>query len=365
MRKVLQTLPHSASFNYSVSPLRLKVTACEAGPGPLVPSVRSRSSTTLVWKSLSLSQALWHSSLRSQISVLPECLALVFRRHGTRDPAHKDKVTGRDVYQMEDPAPNLPGGLRLLISLTYGRQVQYSRQVGDNLAPLQLPAAFGTAQVIGQSARAAGAPRSEGGEGGDLFHAHINSGSSSGGGAAWAEPAQQQQPRVEVTVRLYVRLPALSAARNELQVPSLEVNSMYRLFHSVTQPYQGVGRGARTAAEKISEEERISTLHCSCCLKPLSERERASTTTRRSTRALGAGSAPCATRSCARAEGRTARRWDFRTAAEGSSGCLCWCEPKQAAARGTWLQARADGAGLLPPTHILAQHRTAQQGTVA
>ncbi len=87
---------------------------------------------------------------------------------------------------MEDPARGLPGGLRLLVSFTPGRQMQYSRRVGVDLVPLQLPPEFATAQVIGQSARAAGAPRSKGGEGGDLWHGHINS--RSGGGAAGPEP---------------------------------------------------------------------------------------------------------------------------------------------------------------------------------
>jgi hypothetical protein len=42
--------------------------------------------------------------------------------------------------------------------------MQYSRLVGVNLVPLQLPLDFGTAHVIGQS---------EGGERGDLWHARI------------------------------------------------------------------------------------------------------------------------------------------------------------------------------------------------
>jgi hypothetical protein len=86
---------------------------------------------------------------------------------------------------MEDPAPNLPGGLHLLYSFMPGRQMQYSRLIGgvrQVLKPPEVPGDFGTAQVIGQSARAAGAPRSEGGERGDLWHARINS--RSGGGAA-------------------------------------------------------------------------------------------------------------------------------------------------------------------------------------
>jgi hypothetical protein len=103
---------------------------------------------------------------------------------------------------------------------------------------------------------AAGAPRSEGGERGDLWHARINS--RSGGGAAGAEPAQQQ-PRVEVTVRLDVRLPALS--RKALEVPSLQSNFAYSLFQGKDM-HQGVGWGERPAAEKISDADRFSKLHC-------------------------------------------------------------------------------------------------------
>ncbi len=163
-------------------------------------------------------------------------LALVFRRTRSPDvqcdPAHQDKATGWPVYQMEDPAPNLPGGLRLLIKFTKGRTMEYSRRVGCDLVPLS--PAFGTAQVIGQSTRAAGAPRSSGGECGDLFHTRINS--RSGGGAAGAEPepAQQQQSHMEVTVRLDVRLPALGGGRSALQVPKLSI-SAYSLFH-ISQP---------------------------------------------------------------------------------------------------------------------------------
>jgi hypothetical protein len=142
--------------------------------------------------------------------------------------------------------------------------MEYSRLVDGELVPLQLPDGFATAQVIGQSARAAGAPRSEGGERGDLFHARINS--RSGGGAAEAEP-EPAQPRVEVTVRLDVRLPALPSKSNSkakaLQVLSLGRSSAYRLFHP-PHPYQGVGRGARQAAEPVSEEDRFSKIHCGC-----------------------------------------------------------------------------------------------------
>jgi hypothetical protein len=87
-----------------------------------------------------------------------------------------------------------------------------------------------------------------------------------GGGTAGAEPAQQQQPRVEVTVRLDVRLPAPAAARRRLPVPTLHTSSAYNLFHNTQSgpghSYHGVGRGARLAAAPISEADRFSKLHC-------------------------------------------------------------------------------------------------------
>jgi hypothetical protein len=42
----------------------------------------------------------------------------------------------------------------------------------------------------------------------------------------------------------------------------------YRLFHR-PEWREGVGRGARPAAEKVSEEDRFSKLHCSRCVKRL------------------------------------------------------------------------------------------------
>ncbi len=57
-------------------------------------------------------------------------------------------------------------------------------------------------------------------------------------------------------------------------MPSLDRSSADRIFHSVPQTYQGVGRGARPAAEPISEEDRFSKLHCGRCRKPLSESAR-------------------------------------------------------------------------------------------
>ncbi len=121
---------------------------------------------------------------------------------------------------------------------------------------------FGTAQVLGQSARAAGAPRSEGGERGDLWHARINS--RSGGGAAGPEPepAQQQQPRVEVTVRLDVRLPGLPG--KALQVPNLHNSFAYNVFH-VHKDFQGVSRQAGRGAY-----QRGGPLH-QASLRPLPE----------------------------------------------------------------------------------------------
>jgi hypothetical protein len=256
-------------------------------------------------------------------------LALVFLRNGTCDPAHQDKATGWQVYRMEDPAPSLPGGLRLLFSFTPGRQMQYSRLVGgvrQVLKPPELPDDFGTAQVIGQSARAAGA----GGRrvpGNDLFHARINS--RSGGGAAGPR-AQQQQPRVEVTVRLDVWLPALGAARKALQVPSFMRNSAYRIFAaSGGATYQGVGGGARPAAELTSEADSFSKLHCGRCVKPLSE----SASTHHS-KAVNEGATYWVCGVCdekLRACGQDRKAVSHcPTAAEGGSGCKCCCKPKQA-----------------------------------
>jgi hypothetical protein len=206
--------------------------------------------------------------------------------------------------------------------MQYSRLVSGVRQV---LKPPELPPAFGTAQVIGQSARAAGAPRSEGGERGDLWHARINS--RSGGGAAGAEPAQQ--PRVEVTVRLDVRLPALPGESKALQVPSFEGNSAYSLFHRSGQTYQSVGRGARLAAEPVSEEYRFSKFHCGRCMKPLSE-------SIKDAKALNKGATYWVCGVCdeeLRACGGLDRKavWKCPTAAEGGSGCKCCCKPKQAA----------------------------------
>jgi hypothetical protein len=89
---------------------------------------------------------------------------------------HHYKYTGAAVYQVVDPAPDVPGGLRFLLSFGAGRSLLYKRRDANSvLQDLHVADDFPTAQAIAQSARAAGAPRSEGGERGDLFHARINS----------------------------------------------------------------------------------------------------------------------------------------------------------------------------------------------
>ncbi len=100
--------------------------------------------------------------------------------------------------------------------------------------------------------------------GNEMFHARINS--RSGGGAAGPRTcAQRQQPRVEVQVRLHVRLPGCrGAGRAALQVPSVR-SYAYDMLH-IFKPHQGVGTGMQ-AAEPISEADRFSKLHCKCCCK--------------------------------------------------------------------------------------------------
>jgi hypothetical protein len=155
------------------------------------------------------------------------------------------------------------------------------------------------------------------GERGDVFRARINS--RSGGGAAGPRTRVQQQPRVEVTVRLDVRLPALSG--KALQVPGLSNSFAYRTFHVHT-TYQGVGRGARPAAEPISEANRFSKFHCGRCMKPLSEHP--------SLQSAQQGRQILDLRRMRRGAARVRRAgqravWDCPTAAEGGSGCKCWC----------------------------------------
>jgi hypothetical protein len=97
--------------------------------------------------------------------------ALVFRRLSPQPDADGSmhQYTGADVYQMADPDPDVPGGLRFLLSFGAGRSMLYKRRDANGvLQDLHGADDFPTAQVLAQSARAAGAPRSEGGERGDL-----------------------------------------------------------------------------------------------------------------------------------------------------------------------------------------------------
>jgi hypothetical protein len=87
-------------------------------------------------------------------------LALVFRRLGKAETHHHAQ------HARPSPGP----ARRPAISLTEGRTMEYSRMVDDKLVPLQLPDGFAAAQVIGQSALAAGATGQ-----GDLYHGRINS----------------------------------------------------------------------------------------------------------------------------------------------------------------------------------------------
>jgi hypothetical protein len=249
-------------------------------------------------------------------------LALVFKRSGDCDPTHQDKFTGWGVYQMGDPAPGVPGGLHLLFRFTPGRQMHFSRRVGRVLVPEQLPDGCATAQAVGQSARAAGAPRYKGGPRGDLFHARINS--RSGGGAAGPEQAPQQ-PRVQVTLRLDVRLPG---CRGEaLPVPNIHTFA-YNLFHLRESMYipghsYGAGRGGgRQPPPKVSEAERLSKLHCGCCMTQLTERHAP-------LKALNKGATYWVCWACDKKPG-SKLEWLCPTAAEGTRGCLCCAPPKQA-----------------------------------
>jgi hypothetical protein len=246
-------------------------------------------------------------------------LALVFRRRSPQpdvDQMHQDKYTGAHVYQMPDPAPDthpdVPGGLRWLISFGADRSMAYSRMVGGKLVPMQLPDGFATAQVIAQSARAAGAPRYKNGPRGDLYHGRINS----------------EADGLEVTVRLDMRLPFVGDARRQAHVPSTTTSYAYQIFR-VGHSYSGAGRGARPGAGKISEEDRFSKLHCGRCMKELSGKHRH--------KALNKGATYRICMVCyfeLRAE-QDEEAWTrppaCPSAAEGDSDCLCWCEPKQAA----------------------------------
>jgi hypothetical protein len=272
-------------------------------------------------------------------------LALVFRRRSPQpdvDQMHQDKYTGAHVYQMDDPAEDVPGGVRWLLSFGADRSMLYSRMEGGVLVPMQLPDVCATAQVIGQSARAAGAPRyeeqhtpqqrtspvltnlrsrtapalraptlrqlppaprSEGGERGNLWHGRINSAAAG----------------LEVTVRLDMRLPSLSTS--QLPVPALGQTFAYGLFHCSTS-YQGVGRGKRMTAPPISMEERFVKRHCGRCMQPLSQSDRKAANE-------GGWYWVCSV-ACKGMD--SSEPWKCPTAAEGGNDeCKCCCSPKQAA----------------------------------
>ncbi len=71
-------------------------------------------------------------------------------------------------------------------------------------------------------------------------------------------------------MRLDMRLPFVGDALRQAHVPSTTTSYAYRLFHSVLEPFQGVGRGARSSAPRVSEEDRFRKLHCGRCMKELS-----------------------------------------------------------------------------------------------
>ncbi len=125
-------------------------------------------------------------------------------------------------------------------------------------------------------------------------------------------------------MRLDVRLPELGAACKALEVPSLEGNYAYNLLHGVLHPHQGVGRGARPAAEKISEEDRSSKLHCGCCRKPLSALTFKAANKGATYWVCGACDQELrARRACGGQDSKDV--WKCPTAAKGDSGCVCWC----------------------------------------
>jgi hypothetical protein len=191
-----------------------------------------------------------------------------------------------------------------------------SRMVGGKLVPMHLPDGCATAQVIGQSARAAGAPRYKDGPRGDLWHGRLNS----------------EAAGLEVTVRLDMRLPFVGDARRQAHVPSTTTSYAYHIFHVRPWPghsYTGAGRGARPAAGKVSEEDHFSRLHCGRCMKELSGKHRH--------KALNKGATYRICMECyfelraAEDEEAWTRPPACPAAAAGESHCMCACEPKQTA----------------------------------
>jgi hypothetical protein len=130
--------------------------------------------------------------------------------------------------------------------------------------------------------------------------------------------------------------------------PGKERNSVCRLFHGLAaSTYQGVGAHGRPAAEPISEAHRFCKLHCSRCMKPLSE-------TAHNSKALNKDALYWVCSICdkeLRARGGQDSKvvWDCPTAAEGGSGCKCCCDkPKQAAP--SFKRKAARGGGLRQET---------------
>jgi hypothetical protein len=78
-------------------------------------------------------------------------------------------------------------------------------------------------------------------------------------------------------------------------------------------------RRGHPLADKVSVEDRFSKLRCGCCMKPLSE-------STQQAKAVNKGATYWVCGVCAkelRADSKDV--WDCPTAAEGKSGCLCWC----------------------------------------
>ncbi len=139
---------------------------------------------------------------------------------------------------------------------------------------------------------------------------------------------------LEVTVRLDMRLPFIGAAARwgcPPSVPSIETSYAYHIFATRYTRYTGVGRGARPAAGKVSEEDRFSKLHCGRCMKELFD-------SKHKHKALNKGATYRICMDCyfeQRGSGeQDSKVWECPSAAEGKSDCLCSCAPKQAAQGG-------------------------------
>ncbi len=108
-------------------------------------------------------------------------------------------------------------------------------------------------------------------------------------------------------------------------------NYAYHLFHNQpchnSQPFQGVGCGARPAAPRVSEEERTAKPHCGRCMSAAVSLYKA----------VNEGATYRICMDCyyeRRGSGEQDSKevWECPAAAQGKSDCLCSCAPKQAAA---------------------------------